>query len=245
MRKILVRTLVVSLSLGLAVAARADGPADQKVVIDKAIKAMGGAEKLAKYQAATWNEKGTYYGMGDGLPYTAKYAVQWPDQFRMDIENVFLLVLDRDKGWIIMNNQAQDMTKEQLKEQKEQRYAGWVATLAPLKDKAFTLAALGESKVGDRPALGVKVSHEGHRDVSLFFDKETGLLVKSEYRVNADELGGKEVNQEAFFSGHLETDGIKVFRKIVVKRDGKLFVEAEISDFKPAEKLDSKLFAKP
>ena len=33
--------------------------------------------------------------------------------------------------------------------------------------------------------------------------------------------------------------------KFVIKRDGKLFVEAEIEDLKPAEKLDRSTFAKP
>lgn len=38
---------------------------DAWALVDKAI---GGAKRLAKYNAATWEEKGTYYGMGDGLP---------------------------------------------------------------------------------------------------------------------------------------------------------------------------------
>ena len=49
---------------------------DARAAIDKGIQAAGGETKLATFQASTWKEKGTYYGMGDGLPYTATYAVQ-------------------------------------------------------------------------------------------------------------------------------------------------------------------------
>jgi len=56
---------------------------------------------------------------------------------------------------------------------------GWVAMLAPLKDKAYTLAPIGEVKVEDRPALGLRVSRKGNRDINLYFDKKTYLRVKT------------------------------------------------------------------
>ena len=57
-----------------------------------------------------------------------------------------------------------------------------------------TLAALGESKVGDRPALGVRISVKGRKDLRFFFDKESGLLVKSEHIL--DDGNGKESRDE-------------------------------------------------
>src|SRR5205807_2410640 len=55
--------------------------------------------------------------------------------------------------------------------------------LAPLlRDRQFTLAALPEAAVEGRPAVGVKASYPGQPDVSLWFDKETHLLVKTAYR---------------------------------------------------------------
>jgi hypothetical protein len=233
------------LALAGAASVRADAPTEPRAVIDKAIKALGGAEKLAKFKADTRTDKGTYYGTGAGLPYTGKYAHVYPDKLRMDIENIFLIVVNGDQGWVAANGATDDLTKDQLAEQKDQLYAEWVAMLVPLKDKAFTLTALGEVKVADRPAVGVKVSRQGRRDVRLFFDKETGLLVKRDYKVNAADMDGKEVTQEVLLSDYQETAGLKFPRKVVVNRDGKLYAEVEIVDWKPAEKLDDKLFAKP
>src|ERR1700737_983715 len=128
---------LLALTAANSIRAADDKPA--RAVIDKALKAAGGADKLAKHPGMTWHEKGTYYGMGDGVPYTAPYAVQWPDKMRMEIEGVFMMVLNGDKGWLQMSGETKPMTKEQLAEEKEGRFAGWVTTLVPLKDKGFTL----------------------------------------------------------------------------------------------------------
>jgi hypothetical protein len=137
------------------------------------------------------------------------------------------------------------MPPERLAEQKEEIYAAWVADLVALKEKMFTLSSLGETNVDGKPAVGVKVSSKGHRDINLYFDKETGLLAKSETRVKDEMLGGQEVGQETFYSDYKEVQGVKVAMKAVIKRDGKLYVEADTTEYIPAEKLDDNLFLKP
>jgi hypothetical protein len=243
MRRCLGIVLVGALAAAFTGAARADDAA--RPVIDKAINAAGGEEKLAKAKAQTWKEKGTFYGMGAGLPYTGTYALQWPDRFRMDIQDVFIIVLNGDKGWMRNQGGTQELTGEQLAEQKHRHYAGWVSTVLPLKDPAFTLSPLAETKVGDKAADGVKVSRKDQRDVKLYFDKGTGLLCKNEYRIKDESQGGKEVTMESFFSDYKDVDGVKIPMKIVVKRDGDQYVEAENTDVKLADKLDDSVFAKP
>jgi hypothetical protein len=227
--------------LAWAMPVQADDQADPRAIIDRAIKASGGEEMLAKNKAQTWNETGTFYGMGDGLPFKGAYASQPPSQFKMAIENVFTIVVNGDKGW--MNDT--EMNAEQLAEFKENNYAGWVSSLLPLKDKEFTLTAIEETKVGNEPAVGVKVSHAGHRDVKLYFDKKTGLLVKVVMRAKAEDLGGKEVDQESELREYKDMNGIKVPMKVVILRDGKRYVEAEVTDWKGSEKLPDSTFAKP
>src|ERR1700678_4090811 len=89
------------LTLGLAVSASgADDAASARAIIDKAIQAGGGEEKLAQFKSQTFRETGTYYGMGKGQPYTGVYALQCPGHFRMEIEGVFTMIVAGDKGWI-------------------------------------------------------------------------------------------------------------------------------------------------
>jgi hypothetical protein len=240
---------MLSLAIGVFVvlpagAAGADDAA--RAIVDRAIKAGGGEAKLAQFDTMTWKEKGVYYGMGDGVPYTASLAVQWPGKMRMEVEGVFIIVLDGDKGWLKAgNSDTTDLDKERMAEQKEEQYAGWAATLLPLKRKGFTLTSLGEAKVNDRPAVGVKVSHEGHRDVKLFFDKDTGLLTRSEQTVKPEDADGKEVKQDVLYKDYKDIAGAKFPMKIILHRDGKKFVEAEMEDIKPEKRLDDSVFSKP
>src|SRR5258707_6399089 len=104
----------VVLLLGAVPLSRAEEPSAAHAVIDKAIKAVGGEEKLAKFKAQTWKETGTYHGTGTPLPYKSNLAVQWPAQFRMEIEGFFTIVLNGDKGWIKQGEDTQEMTKDQL-----------------------------------------------------------------------------------------------------------------------------------
>src|SRR5262249_45535206 len=138
----------------------------------------------------------------------------------------FIRAVDGDKGWSKANDALEDMDAESLAEEKAAVYANWVATLVPLlKHKAFQLAPLGESKVGDKTAVGVKVSHKDRRDVSLFFDKETGLLLKSECRRKDVMGGGNEFTEETLYRDYQESDGVKRARKRTINRDGRRFVE--------------------
>jgi hypothetical protein len=234
-----------------AVPARADDAADARKLVEKAIKAHGGQEKLAKFTGHTVKFKGNFHGMGQAIPMTGEVITQGNDKVRVDVEieaggmkfrviNVF----DGEKGWNKVGDMLMEFDKDQVAEAKEQAYAGWVETLVPLKDKQFTLATVGEIKVENRPALGVKVSSKGRRDIDLYFDKETGLLVKRETRVK-DEGSGQEVTEETFPSEYKEVQGTKQAMKFTVKRDGKLFIEGEATEVQLSEKLDASVFAKP
>jgi hypothetical protein len=244
MRQSVGTLLAVVVGVLAVTSARADDD-KARAIVDKAIKALGGAEKLGKYKAATWNQDGTYYGMGKGLPFKGKYATQWPDQFRMEIEGVFTIVLNGDKGWTKMGDETKAMTKEQLAQQKTEHRAGHLASVLPLKNKAFQLEALDEIKVNKQPAVGVKVTRKGYPEVKLYFDKKTGLPVKLAFRGKAPEQKFKEVDQEYYYQDYKAVDGRQIPAKIVIKLDGKLFVEAKIEDWESKEKLDDKVFAKP
>ena len=249
----LVRHTVLALGLvvGVSVSARADDSADARALVDKAVKAHGGQDKLDKFAGQVVKFKGQFHGMGQAVPMTGEVAVQGATRQKIDVEVEaggqkfqVAFVLNGDKGWAKIGNETKEMTKDELAEAKEQAYAGWVATLAPLKDKGFTLATVGEIRIDKRPALGVKVTSKGHRDVDLYFDKESGLLVKVETRVK-DEGSGQEVTEETFPGEYKDVQGTKQAMKFTVKRDGKLYMEGEATEVTLAEKLDDNVFAKP
>jgi hypothetical protein len=119
-----------------------------------------------------------------------------------------------------------------------------VARLAPLKDKAYELTLIGDDKVEGKKVVGVRVTKKGSKDVSLFFDKETGMLMKVEHRGVAPGTE-MEVNEERIITEYGKNkDGVPYAKKVVVKHDGKQFLEAEIIEAKLLEKLDDSEFKK-
>lgn len=247
-----------ALAVGLVVAVYAPARADEadakaaRALVDKAIKAHGGAEALAKFPASTLKFKGSFHGMGMDLPMSGDIASFGPDKMKLDMtieaggQSIPIVnVIAGDKGWAKFADQIKELSADELAEAKEQGHAGWLAGLIPLiKADGLTLAAAGEQVVADKPALGVKVSAKGRRDVTLFFDKETGVLVKHEVNVK-DEGSGQEVLEETFHSAHKDVQGTKQAAKIVSKRDGKLYLQIEVTEQAMAEKLDPNTFDKP
>jgi hypothetical protein len=245
--------VVAAVVLAGAGGARADDDADLKAVIAKAIKAHGGADNLAKYKAVTLKTNGKFYGMGAAIDYAGAVSSQLPDRLRVEIEfeamgqNFKVVrVVNGAKGWTALNDTVTPMSKEVVAEAREQLYAGSVARLFPLTGKDYQLSPLGEAKVGDRPAVGVRVEHKKHRPVSLYFDKEKGLLLKSETRAKDVERGGDtEITVETFYGDYKKVNGVQVAHQQTVKHDGKPFVESKSTEVKLAEKLDDSVFAKP
>ena len=254
MRAMLCASLVAGLALHSPGLVRADDQTELKDLIEKSIKAEGGRENLAKYKGWTLKMKGKATAQGMTFDLTMDLLVQEPDKSKVSMDmdimgqkiNV-VVVTNGDKGWqrISITNQTEVISKEQLAEYKEQSYAHRVEALTCLNEKQFKLASLGESKIGDVDVVGIKVSSSGHRDVSLYFDKKTNLLAKLETNSKDAMMGDKEFAQETLYSDYKEIQGVKHATKMVIKRDGMEFMNGEITEWTPSEKLDDNLFVKP
>jgi hypothetical protein len=224
---------------------------NSEAIIEKAIAAQGGAAKVAKLRTMRIKVEGTT-DLVPGqpkLPFVLEDTWQMPNRYKsmitfelMGMKFSQTQAIDGDKGWIEFNGKTQDMPKEAMAEMKEQKYAEDLDRLSFLKEKGYDLSMLEQIKIGEKPALGILVKAKNHREVKLYFYKETGLLVK---RVNTLKEPNKEIVQEVFFTDYQEKDGLKHYRKIVAHRDGKKALEAKVTELEFFDKLDDKVFAKP
>jgi hypothetical protein len=244
--------MLASLVLCLPVpAARADDQAQVKALLDKAIRAAGGEEGLAKLKSVTWKGKGTLHGKEDS-PFTTEVSAEWPSRIRVVFESKEdgkvskdIQVINGDKGWTKTDDEeTMELDEGTVKEMKEWLYTSWVTTLVPLRDREYQLSLLGETKVGNRPVVGLRVSHKGHKDVELFFDKDTGLAVKSRAQVK-DLENDKQVTESVYYDRYKDFQGTKQPTKLTTLWDGKPREDLELTEIRLAEKLPEKLFAKP
>jgi hypothetical protein len=242
--------LALAVVLGLGGVARA-ADKDTDAILDKAIKALGGADNLGKAKAATWKTKGTISFMGADNPVTTHATVQGLDHYRQEFKGEFggteiqgVSVLAGDKGWRKFGDNVMAMEKDALANEKRTVYLSVIPmTILPLKGTGFKVEPAGEEKVADKPAAVLKITPADGKDFKLCFDKESGLPVKLVAKVVG--FMGDEYTQETTFGDYKEMGGIKKATKVVSKRDGEKFIDVAVTEFKPLEKVDPNTFAEP
>ncbi len=245
------------------VAARADDQPEVNALLDRAIEAAGGKEYLTKNQAVVISMKGTASVPGTdlkGVQFSGTVSIEPPEKnrqaFRFGLGGTQAsqtLVYDgkADQGWATSNGMTIEMNEAYRKEARQDLHAGWkggwaFGQLARLKDgQTYQLTPLAEIEVDGRPAVGMKVSRQGYREVKLYFDKQTYLLVKQAYPSTDFLGGGGMVQSEAFYSGHAKVDGVMAPKKMVVKRGGEPYLTAKLTELVASESLPEGTFEKP
>ncbi len=250
MRSLVCGSLVVCLHFAFLGALRAEEKDEAKAVVDKALKAMGGEAKVAKLKAGTWKAKLTASEGGKDISIIADGTWQGLNQYRINAEATFdgrtenaMMVINGDKGWAKHGENVREAPEGELPLIKNGLYAMRAPQLlSDFKGKDFKLSHLGEVKVNDKPAVGVGVTHKDFKDISLFFDNESGLPVKCE--IHLTDPQGKEITVEFFYSEFKEMDGIKHPTKLLIKFDNKE-ATMEVSEIKTKDKVEDSEFAKP
>ncbi len=220
---------------------RADDP-KANAILDRAIKALGGEEKLAKIEAFSWTAKVSLGPAGREMD--AEVTFKGLDHLRRAFGGN-VVVLAGDKGWRKTCALTKELSDELIAEEKRSIYMQVIPIiLLPIRRNDFRYEAAGEGKVGDKPALALKVTAPDRKDFTLFFDKETGLPVKEVARVGFP--GGREATVETIFSDYKDFGGIKKATRIDVTSAGFGSGFSQIiTDFKVLGKVDDGTFAKP
>ena len=249
MNRFVYSSLVVGLVFVSVSRVRGDDEA-VKAVLNRAVKALGGEEKLAKADACLRKSKGTI-ALNDNQ-ITVEATVQGLDRYRAEFQVEFngntvkgVTVVNGDKGWQKFRDNIMELDAIALANEKRSIYLQVVAArVTPLTGPGFKLGAIAEEKVGDKPAVVVKVTGPDGKDFSIAFDKASGLPVKV---VAAKMIGfqGQEYTQETTYSDYKVIDGIKRAMKVESKRDGQIFIKQEVSEYKVLDKVDPQTFNKP
>jgi len=112
------------------------------------------------------------------------------------------------------------------------------------KDIYFDLSPLPEIKVDGKSAKGVRVRSRGHKDINLYFDNDSSLLVKITRRFD-DPMTGEAVDEERIIQKWQDIQGTKATKKVAIYRNGKKYIDSELVEAKRLEKVDDREFIKP
>jgi outer membrane lipoprotein-sorting protein len=225
---------------------------DLKGILRKAIEAHGGEKTLAKYKGGKTKFKGTIDIQGKAFDITGETALQKPDKVRNMMTLDFggksievVTVFNGKKLWVSTMGQTKEIDDEKIiKAAREELQVEGAGSIADFLKEPYELSAIGDVKVKGKDAFGIRVSKKGQKDFSMFFDKKTHLIVKTEMR-SLDAMSGQEVTQEKFIIGYQDKNGMKVPQRLEITKDGKTFMNIEIVEIQPVERFDDSVFAKP
>ncbi|HEX3150490.1 MAG TPA: hypothetical protein VHR66_20595 [Gemmataceae bacterium] len=244
-------------ALGLIVVITGAANAEDKAaeVVKKGIEAHGGTDALNKYLGARYSIKGEVDVQGTDTEFTGNFSVMSPDKAHMTLSLEFMGVKigiesvmngEKSKQKIKVNGEDQ-AGREEPKEELQMAIASRQAQmLTPLLDaKKFTIKSSDDEDVnGKRMSVVAATPKTIDREMKLYFDKDSGLLVKVAHKGLGPDNGGSraDVYKETFLSDFKKFNGIQVATKMVLNHDNKKFMTATLSDYESLEKIDDSEF---
>lgn len=203
------RTIFALALLSLVIATRgqdAPAPADPKPLIAKAVAAVGGADKLLKL----FRMKEAYHSGADPVPASGR-------------ETPRESVLEAPTNWWIGKN---DRTDEPAK------FDVWGWTLGAITDSKSKVEVVPDVVDDGKPAFGLRVSETIKPPMELYFDQQTNLLVRIDWRGDIYR-----------FSDWKEHDGVKYASRCVLfkKATGKPWFYHQITELERLKELPAGL----
>ncbi len=245
------------LSVGIMVLVGATGrvaPAAElkpEQIIEKAIRAHGGEERLTGLQGFLFKERAIY---SNAATWEFEAAVQLPDRYRSERKMISggksttsLTVINGDQGWFKSNDVVTPYPSAFQESMKKYTlpYEGPRSILrlrARQKNPACQFTTIGEGTVEGRPAVGLRMKLVGGPEETWFFALDSGLLLKTESRTKRFE--GEDQVIVTLFEDYQNYNGFPMARKMISSVDGKNMTTTEYIDFKAVTPSES-TFARP
>jgi hypothetical protein len=229
-------------------------PDDAQVtaILDKAMEAIGGEDKLRTLEAATWKGKGQIM-LGDGKEheFTSQTTIHGFDRFRSELEVRFsdattlkmLTILNGAKVWYTVGDLSLYPDAGAARLHRTLDLTMIPLALARCKRLGFKVEAAGEEQIGGQPAVVLKVKYPDGKDIAIAFDKVSGLPVKAVGTVF--NVPGQEVTQETTYGAYRGFGGIQIATRLEIKINGKPSRKQELTEFKVLDRVDPATFSVP
>jgi len=230
---------------------------DVAAILDKAMKALGGEDKLSKIEAVTWKTTGWMNMLFQGAEHfkcTGELTIAGLDRSRSELIMLdpggdklrIRSILNGDNAWLSWGDVPLKPTRHAPGLKRSVFLAMIPVTLAPLKDPRFKIEVGGDEKVGNRPAVVLNVTCPDGETIKVSFDKESGLPLKAVGKALLidDPDMDLDVTQEMIYSNYKDFGGIKTAAQVDFKSDG-FNRKLEVIEFKVLKQVDPSSFSPP
>jgi len=227
-------------ALVCVVPAFAQPSADQ--ILEKYVQAIGG--QAAYEKVTTRAMKGSVEMPDDNVTGTAQLYAQAPDRYRLTMDipgsGVVETVLDGDHGWEKNpDSGVHAMSRADLETAKRDHHFYRETRLKELYPK---LGAVTPAKVNERPVYMIEAAPATGSAEKLYFDAETGLLLKRDFERITLEDG--IVQYEVFYRDYRDVDGLKL-PATIEQRSPDYTMILKFAEIRNNAPLETAAFAKP
>jgi len=178
------------------------------------------------------------------LPATTRTDIEYPDRVRVEAElpNARIVqVFANGRGWLKDPSGVRDAPIEMLRDLHASVMRDPLALLRAMASNSLSVRMRPEEGHAGRAHKVLEVSGEGLSPVRLFFDPQSGSLVKISYTMR----GEGSPSTEELFDDYRTVDGVMLPFKGSVLRNGVVILERVLTEVKINPTLAPDTFSKP
>jgi outer membrane lipoprotein-sorting protein len=212
-------------------------------ILDKYIQAIGGVPQLAKL--TSFVAKGTYEGYDTlSMKVPVDIFASAPDRLTTVVHTPngdSVTTYDGNNGWIAAADKLMRVLPLAGGDLEGARMDAALSFPARIKQEFQWRTGFPSVSVDDRPVEVIQNAARGNTGAKLYFDSESGLLVR---QVHFVDTAVGVIPTQVDYSDYRTVAGVKVpFRRVVTWTDGRSTIE--LSQVQPNARIDAAQFAKP
>ena len=201
---------------------------DPSAILDRAIKAAGGEERLRHAAVLKWRGRAVIHAGEQPVRLEGRWIVEPPDRAVVATwetakgeSSTRRLILLGSEGWMERGGTRTPMPAAILANERDQFYLYSLMRLLPLRDAGSRPTATGPRSL--------RVEREGRPTVEMIFDL-SGRLDRMKARI-ANPGSGDPIAEEITLEGAVTGGGIAWPLRFFVTQDGAPFFDLELTEF--------------
>jgi hypothetical protein len=219
--------------------------------LNRAIEAHGGEKVLAKLNVQVQRFRGKMHYAAENFDYETERELKlvFPDRLRLTAKfyapdpRVSSIRINGKSGWrSAADGIVAKMPAEEYRDVKEEIQFMRILSLAPLKEEPYVLRPIEGEKVNRRDTDAIEVECPLHLPVKLYFDRQSGLLVRAYGRHR--EKGEIQIRDVLFYD-HKSFEGVVLPTRIDDLRNGIALIVNNTVEYSFPSQIDPKDFENP
>lgn len=214
-------------------------------IVEEAIAAMGGSERLLSVERMTSSFKASLNTPSGEFAVDAKIVLVFPDRLRLDIQTPMgevTQVLNKDKGWMASPQGIMDLQGSQIEELRKQAQFDPINVLRLLASGKATAQYVGDIDLEGKTVFDVLVTLEEGAILHMYVDPADHRVVGNMRRTTTNE-GPADVTE--IFSDFRDVDGVMVNFASVQRTPQKRISSVTTTEVKMNPTVDLDVFEKP